>query len=176
MKSSTIIIYKSRTGFTKKYAEMIAGELGCTIAEFKTMTVNALSQYDTVIFGSRAHAGVFDGYRKAKEMFQRSSSKNFIVFATGATPNSNEKIIQQFWQQNLSAEEIENLPHFYMQSGLCYEKMGFFDRMMLKMVAAMMKKKKEKSPHEREFEQAIRNSYDISSKEYILPLISQFRE
>lgn len=172
MESKMIVIYKSKTGFTKKYAEMIAEEMGCTIADYKTVTVETMSKYDTVIFGSRAHAGRVDGYKKAKELFDKSTSKNLIIFATGATPNNAEDVIKEFWSQNLSTDELENIPHFYMQSGLCYEKMSFLNKMLMKMVAAMLKKKEDKNAQEKGFEQAIASSYDISSKAFIEPLVS----
>lgn len=174
MNSNAIVIYRSKTGFTKKYAEMIAEELACPAAEWKSATPKNISQYDTLIFGSRAHAGRFDGYRQAKELFLKSGSNNFILFATGAMPNTSKETIQEFWRQNLSAEDLKAFSHFYMQSGLCYEKMGISDRIMMRAAKAMMKKKKEKTPQDREFEQAISKSYDISSKEYIMPLIHYY--
>lgn len=176
MKDKTIVIYKSKTGFTKKYAEMIASELCCPIIDYKTVTPETMSGYDTVIFGCRAHAGRMDGYTKIKEMFQNSSSKHFLVFVTGATPNAAEDIIQEFWKQNLSAEELKTIPHFYMQSGLCYEKMSLSDKAMMKMFSAMLKKKQDKNDYEKNFEHAIAGSYDISSKEYIMPLLSFLEE
>ncbi len=170
MRNNAMILYKSKTGFTKRYAEMIAEELNCPTAEWRSATKKAISRYDTIIYGSRVHAGRFDGYSQAKKMFLRSGSKNFILFATGAMPNISEDIIREFWSQNLSAEDLKAFPHFYMQGGLCYEKMGIGDRMMMRAAAAMIKKKKDKTPQDREFEQAIATSYDISSKEYIMPL------
>ncbi len=172
MENKIIVIYKSKTGFTRKYAEMIAEEIGCTTADYKTVTVETMSKYDTVIFGSRTHAGRIDGYKKAKELFDKSTSKNLILFATGATPNDAEDVIKDIWSQNLSADELENIPHFYMQSGLCYEKMSFMDKMMMKMVATMLKKKEDKNAHEKGFEQSIASSYDSSSKVFIEPLVS----
>lgn len=48
-----ILIYKSSTGFTKRYAEMIADETSCDLIDHKAATAEMLSEYDTVIFGSR---------------------------------------------------------------------------------------------------------------------------
>lgn len=171
MADNILILVNSKTGFTKRYAEMIAEEVTCTLDDFKNATPEMMSSFDTVIFGSRAHAGMFEGYKKAKAMFDKSTAKNFIVFATGACPNAGEKIISEFWQNNLGADELDKIPHFYMQSGLCYEKMSFGDKAMMKVATVMIKKKKNKTEEEKAFETAIAGSYDISSKEYALPLI-----
>lgn len=167
-----IVVYKSSTGFTKKYAEMIAEEINGTLAEFRTVTEDMLSEYDTIIFGSRAHAGRIDGYKQAKEMFRKASVRELVLFVTGATPNAAGDVVEEFWKNNLTEEEIKNIPHFYMQSGLCYEKMSLLDKWMMKGMVMMMKKKKDKNEYEKELERSIAGSYDISSKEYIMPLVS----
>lgn len=167
-----IVIYKSSTGFTKKYAEMIAREINGALADFKTITAEMLSEYDSIVFGSRAHAGRIDGYKKAREIFQKSTANQMILFVTGATPNTAKEVIEEFWSRNLFAKEMANVPHFYMQSGLCYEKMAFTDKLMMKVFAVMVKKKKDKNRYEKELEQAVAGSYDISSKAYIEPLVS----
>lgn len=172
MNRKVLIVYKSKTGFTRKYAELTGKETGGRVVDYRKATPKLMSEYDTVIFGSRAHAGRIDGYQKAKEMFQKSGAKEFAVFVTGATPNTEKEVIQGFWKQNLTGGDLQNVPHFYMQSGLCYEKMSFADRIMMKGMRAMLKRKKEKSDEEKMMEKMIAGSYDISSKEYAGPLIS----
>lgn len=171
MERKIIIVYKSSTGFTKKYAEWIAGEMNCPVMDHKEATAETLSQYDLVVFGSRAHAGRIDGYQKAKKLFEKSGLKNIVLFVTGATPISAEDTIERFWNQNLTADERKRIPHFYMPSGLCYEKMSFPDKLMMKAMASMMKKKKDKTPYEQELERSIASSYDISSPRYMGPLV-----
>lgn len=176
MEKKVIIIYKSSTGFTKRYAEMIAEEINGTLADFQTVTAETLSGYDTVVFGSRAHAGMIDGYKKAKELFQKASVCQWILFVTGATPNTEVDVLEEFWKNNLTEEERKKTPHFYMQSGLCYEKMSLLDKGMMKFMVSMMKKKKDKNDYEKGMERSIASSFDISSKEYIMPLVSLLRQ
>ena len=172
MGNKIAIVYKSRTGFTKRYAEMIAEEVECTLLDFSDVNSKIMSEFDTVVYGSRLHAGNIDGYKKAKVMFDKSTAKQFVSFVTGATPAKAEDIINDLWKNNLSNDEMESIPHFYMQSGLCYEKMCFADKTMMKMAAVMMKNKKDKTDHEKGFEEAISKSYDISSKEYIKDIVA----
>ena len=82
-----LVTYKSVTGFTKQYAKWIAEELDCTMMEWKDVSAKTMSEYDTVIFGGRFHAGFVDGLKKAKEIFTESTAAKLIVFATGATPH-----------------------------------------------------------------------------------------
>lgn len=167
-----IIIYKSKTGFTKKYAEIIAAKLNCDAINIKDISKIDINKQDIVIYGSRVHAGIIDGLNKMKKLFAGGSIKKLVVFATGATPKEAQDLIEKLWINNFSTEEAKNIPHFYLQSGLCYEKMGFVAHFIMKMVAKMMEKKKDKDSNEKGFSQAITNSYDISSDKYVEPLVN----
>lgn len=114
-----IVIYKSRTGFTKKYAEWISEELNCKIIDYKDVSEHNLNDFDIVIYGGRVHAGRIDGLENIKKIVEDKKCK-LIVFATGATPIAATKEIEELFKNNFPDESI---PHFYMQSGLCYEKM-----------------------------------------------------
>lgn len=171
----TIILYKSSTGFTKWYAEQIAAALSCPLLPLKEATAERLFGCDTVIFGSRAHAGRIDSFDKAKALVKKSGAKNLILFVTGATPNDAEAVVKKFWENNLTAEELSSLPHFYMQGGLNYERMSLPDKLMMKAAAAMVKKKKDKTPEDLAFQQAIAHSFDHKSTEYIAPLLAYLR-
>lgn len=175
MKNNILIIYKSVTGFTRKYAEIIGKAMQCAVMEYRTVNDRILAEYDVVVFGSRAHAGRIDGYQKMREMVKRNGTKQIVLFVTGATPNTAERTIEEFWMQNLSAEELSQIPHFYMQAGLCYERMPFGDKMMMKVAAVMLKKKKDKKDEDLAFEKAISASYDISDSEFAEPLIAFLR-
>ncbi|MBR4084602.1 MAG: hypothetical protein IKK33_10025 [Lachnospiraceae bacterium] len=166
-----LVTYKSKTEFTKRYAEVIAQEVKGMLVDFKEVTVEKMSEFDVVVYGGGLYAGMINGYKKAKEMFEKSSAKKFILFATGGTPNEATKEIEEVWKHNLSAEELESIPHFYMQGGICYEKMSLPDKTIMKMMSKVLNKKKNKDSAEEGFTQAIKSSYDISSKEYAEPLI-----
>ncbi|MCL2702029.1 MAG: flavodoxin domain-containing protein [Defluviitaleaceae bacterium] len=167
-----VVIYNSKTGFTKKYAEWIAEELSCDTLPYKDFTNTAADGYDVVIFGSRVHAGSIEHLKKIKTHFADNPNQKLVVFATGGTPAAAEEVINKIWNNNLSEAEIKSIPHFYIQSGLDYGKMNFLDRTIMKSAAMILSKVKNKNDDEAGFEQAIKNSYDSSSKDYIMPLVS----
>lgn len=176
MGNNILVCYKSVTGFTKRYAEMIANAAGCTLMDFKDVNVETASRYDVVVFGSRLQAGTVAGLKKAKELAAKSKVKTFAVFATGAMPQTAAETIRQVWENNLTGDELRQIPHFYMPGGLCYEKMPLPEKAIMKAFSAVMKsrirKKKDKTAEDAEFERMISASYDLSSEEYIEPLVS----
>ena len=166
-----LLIYKSKTGFTKKYADWICKEINCRLESIKNIKKIDFSQYDLVIYGSRIHAGRIDGLNKIKKL---NLDKKLIIFATGATPKETPSITE-VWNSNLTEEELKNIKHFYIPAGLNYEKMGFLDKMMMKMASIMLEKKNNKSKEDIGMQNSIKKSYDISSKERIKPLIEYIK-
>ena len=159
----TLVIYNSKTGFTKRYAEWIAEELKCEAVPLGTK----VADYDKIIFCSYIHAGFINRLKKIKTLY----GNRLIVAATGATPAAAENVINKIWTENLTGAELESIPHFYLQAGLNYEKMGFWDRTVMKLVAKMVSGKKGDNDVETGALEAMQNSHDISSREFIMPLV-----
>ena len=170
------VICNSKTGFSKRYADWIADEISCCVQPYKDLANIVAQDNEIVIFCSRVHAGKIEYLDRAKSHFNNRSRQTLIVVATGATPVAAEKAIDRLWANNLSDIEIKSIPHFYLQGGLNYEKMGFVDRTIMKMVSWLMSRKRVKNDEEAGFEQAIKDSYDISSKEHILPLLNYIKD
>lgn len=176
MKPNILVIYKSSTGFTKRYAKMLSEEVSCKLVPYQSASPELMSGYEVIVFGSRAHAGRIDGYQKIKEMYKRSNARKFALFVTGAMPATAEGTIAEFWAQNLSGNELQKVPHFYLPGGLCYEKMSMADKLMMKVAVTMVKKKKNKTAEDLELERAMASSYDISDRAYLQPLVSLLKK
>ena len=169
------LVYKSKSGFTKRYAQWISQETGCELIPLKTCSAASVSGCDVFIYGSRMHAGRLDGLDKARKLFAASGAGQLLVFATGGMPNSAVDTIAEMWENNLSADERKAIPHFYMQAGICYEKLGLFDKAMMKMAASMMAKQQDNSPMRQQIAQAVKGSYDISDRKFIVPLVEMLK-
>lgn len=173
MDKQILVTYKSVTGYTEQYAKWIAEALGCPAAKRKDVTAKTMSAYRTVIFGGRLHAGSVDGLKKVKKAFAESGAAELILFAVGAAPQNASQIIEDTWKNNLTADEAERYPHFYMQGGLRYDKMPLGDKLMIKIFTAMLRGKgKEKSEYEAAMLQTLEKPCDGPEKENILPLLS----
>lgn len=164
----TIILYVSKTGFTKKYAQWIAEKLNCEALPFNKKTV--LSDYDLIIFGGGIMAGMVNGLTKFKKC-PEFASKKVIVFATGATNHKAEKLVQGFKTTNLTSEEQNRIPFFFFESGINYKDMKFFPRTLLKMMHNMLAKKKDITAEERGMADTLASSCDNTKIDYIEPLV-----
>ena len=170
MNKKILITYRSKTWKTKKYAEMIAGELGIKAVDYTTLDKDDIKDYDIVVYGAGVYAGRINGLKEAKETFSGVKRGSFIVFATGGTPNTAETTIAKLWDSNLPGIELERIPHYYMQAGVCYEKMGFKDRIMMKIAASVMESQRDK-----DFVHSLKQTIDISDYSYCEPLVERLR-
>ena len=57
----TIVVYKTKYGSTKAYAEWISEELGADVIDVKDADINKLSEYDAIVYGGGLYAEVING-------------------------------------------------------------------------------------------------------------------
>lgn len=162
-----IVIYKSKTGFTEKYAHWIADDLQCDIVSLEKSIITGMAQYDIVIFGGGIHAGKIKGIKLFKNNISFIKDKKIIVFATGATAPIPEEI-ERFEKDNIP--QGMDITFFYFQSGINYERMQGSDRLLMGVLKTVLKVKKNKSDTEQGTLDAIQNSYDYSNHSQIEPL------
>lgn len=158
-----LIVYHSKTGFTKKYASWLAEETGAEVCSLENVKEDSSHTYDIVVFASWLHAGKIQKRKQFDRLNTADAKQLFLV--TGAMPPV-EKLIEETMAQNFTPDD--KVKWFYVQSGLDYDKMGTFDRTLMKGLRAFLKKAKgEDSP----FYQGVKSSFDVSSKEALIPII-----
>lgn len=85
-KMNVIVIYKTKYGSTRDYAEYIAEKLGTKAVEAKTVKLSDLEKYDTVVYGGGLYAEVINGVTLITKNINKLSDKKIAVFTTGLTP------------------------------------------------------------------------------------------
>ena len=71
---STVVVYSSQTGFTKRYAEWLAEELGCQVVSLGDEPRFDASGFDVVVLGGWLHCPT-------------STSRTRTCWGTTATPS-----------------------------------------------------------------------------------------
>lgn len=175
---SVLIVYKSKTGFTKRYVDWITDEITCNTIELEKAKKEEINDYDIIVYGAGMHAGHILGLNKFRKLIDfhndKVNNKELIIFATGAAPNTDE-IVSQIQKNNLREDEA-NARFFYFESGISYEKMSGADKTLMTAFKTFLKIKSNKSNIEEGTNMAILNSYDNSKKENIIPLISHLNK
>lgn len=166
----TIVIYNSKTGFTKRYAHWIADATGADCLELSEVKKKNLTAYEAIIFGGWACAGGISKLSWFKGNIDTWADKKLIVFCVGASPMDSPDI-ESSLKHNFTESQWEKLHVFYCPGGLNYEKMSTPSKLMMKMFIKALKAKKDKTQADEEMIKIISSSYDISDKKYIEPIL-----
>lgn len=140
---NVLVLYNSKTGFSKQYAQWIAEDLGCDLLNFRDFNKASLENYKLVVYGAGLFAGQIRGIGKVKRIMKDSPKKVWIVFATGATPDK-EAYQELIFKSNFREGEPRPSRFFYLLAGINYEKMSLFDRLLMKIVALVDARKRAK--------------------------------
>lgn len=169
-----IVIYKSKSGYTKTYAEWISQELQCPLREVGEVSVSELMEYDTIIYGGGLYACGINGKTFLKKNFAQLKEKNLIVWATGCSPGHPEEL-EEVWNFNFTKEELKHIKTFYLRGGFDYKKLHTGDKILMNMLKIRLKHKEDRTADE----EGLLKAYDIPEyhckKENIVALVEYVR-
>lgn len=166
-----IILYQTKYGATKKYADWLAFETGFDCMETKKAAVSRLEQYDTIIFGGGIYASGILGLSFLKKNISRISGKKIAVFCVGASPYD-EKSFNEIYTHNFK-NDLSGTKCFYCHGAWDESKMSFKDRSLCKLLKKMVAKKDPSAyePWEEALMGAIGGQFDWTDKKYLKPII-----
>lgn len=137
----TVVIYKSKTGYTKKYAEWIAEALSADIFEVANVEVNILTKYDAIVYGGSLYVSGIIGVKLITENIDKLKDKKLAVFATGASP-SRAEVITEVLNKNFTQEQQKYIRFFYLRGGFNYSKLNLVDKFLMTLLKLKIKGKK----------------------------------
>lgn len=173
----SLVIYRSKTGFTKSYAEWISSELSADIVEYSHVDPEIFNNYDTVIYGGGLYIVGINGVKLIKQNLDKLAGKKVIVYACGATPDREETTIE-IRNMNFTEEQQKSIRFFYLRGGFNFSKLGFVDKVLMTLLKLKLKMKKEskRSPDERGMLAAYAALSDFSKRKYIDELVTYAKE
>jgi menaquinone-dependent protoporphyrinogen IX oxidase len=166
----TVVIYRSISGYTKKYAQWIAKECNADIYDAKEFNTQKLSDYSTIIFGGSLHAVGINGIACIKENLPKLTNKKIVIFTVGASPPK-EGIIREIMDNNFSTNEQGNLKLFYLRGGFDFNKLDFPNKIIMALFRVRLTLKKNKSSDEMGMLTAYSKPMDLVRKENIKQLV-----
>lgn len=167
-----IVIYKSKTGFAKKYAKWISETLSCDMISLDDLNKADIQDYDIVIYGAGIMAGKLYQLDKVSQIIDKN--QKLYVYACGSIDKDAKDIILKI-KDNCVSTLGRDVPFYYFQAGLNYEAMGFIYKCMLRTMYKSLLKKKEKTVEEEEMMKGMKESYDNSKPTDIDVLINDLK-
>jgi len=153
-----IIVYESKTGFTKKYADMLAAKTG-----FRTFRVKELSkdlQDEEVLFLGWMKAGKIQGLNKARKY------KVMAVCGSGSAETADPDT-----ETVIAKNKLAGVPFFYMRGG-CFplSELKGSNKVLMSIFIKILKSRK--VGNKDEAISNIRNGFDGVKQENLEPVLA----
>lgn len=141
---SSFIIYCSKYGATKTYAEKLAKNLGWKALSYKDFPKSDLKNCDALILASNVRMGKIGIKKWAKSNSSFIISKCKAVLAVGGTESKNQDYYYDVVDKNLSFLELKREQIFGLGGRQFISEYRGFDAFIFKMMDKMIKDPKTK--------------------------------
>jgi menaquinone-dependent protoporphyrinogen IX oxidase len=162
---NTAVIYKSKYGATKKYAEWIAEELSCPLFEVSQINKSEIDTYDAVIYGGGLYAGSIAGIKDIVKNYKG----RLVVFAVGLTPIEEMNPGDIAKNNGILTEKL-----FTFRGGYVFDKLSAPHRLIMRAVRKSMSSKSGITAEEKAA--LYENVVDFTDRAAIAPLIKHVKE
>ncbi len=152
---SRVIIYKSKTGHTERYARMLSKELNIPCYSYNDAKV---SENDEIIFLSYIYAYKIMGLSKILKRY-----KVKVIIAVGALAYSKDYL------NTLKDANNIKLPFFYLRGGIDYSKLNFFFRKLLPVIG------KDIAKDDKELLNLFKNGGDFVNKDNLKEVLNYLK-
>lgn len=177
-----LVLYRSKHGSTKRYAEWIADALDADIVSAENKTYNDWSArmkgYDMLIYGGNINGQGINGL----ENFRAAMRKEHVdlpvtYFCVGSYP-AYESTVQTHLEMNFVGEDdLSAINLFYFRGRLDYLGLNFLEKRLMGGLFKAIEKKypEDRTEVEAELLEAYYDDVDWSKKEYIDPLVEHVK-
>ena len=155
-----IIVYESKTGFTKRYADILAARTGLKV--FRVNELSKVKRNEDIIFLGWMKIGTIQGLNKLRKY----NVKAVCGSGTGRTAEPDTQTV-------IARNKIEGIPFFYLRGGcLPLKELKGMDKIMLSMFLKMLKSRKDKDEKLDEAIVNIENGFDGVEEGNLEPVLS----
>ena len=98
------------------------------------------------------------------------------MYTTGASPFK-EEILKEVYDKNFSPEEQKNIKFYYLRGGFDFNKLDFFNKILMTMLKwkILLKPKGKRTPEEKGMLEAYKKPMDFTKKENITEIVNYIK-
>ncbi|MBR6729272.1 MAG: flavodoxin [Clostridia bacterium] len=146
----SIVIYKSKYGSTKSYAEWIAEELACAAVDAGKVKADDLEGYDTIVYGGGLYAEMIAGIALITKNMERLKDKKLIVYTTGLTPVDCHAYYDDLVvKKNFKGDSFSRVKLFHYPGRMILSELSLVHKTAIKTLKKIMSDKKEPTEMEK---------------------------
>ena len=169
---NTVVIYKTKYGSTKQYAQWLAQDLDADLFENSDFSPTKFEDYDNIIYGGSLYAVGILGISLIKKNFDKIKNKNVVVFSVGASP-AHETAMNDVRNRNFTEEMKQKVKYFHLRGAFDFNKLNWTHKLMMWMMKKMIERKApdKRSKDEQGLLETFLEPSDFKKKENLTPII-----
>lgn len=167
-----IILYQSKYGATKRYADWLVLETGFDCICTKDAKIQDVLQYDMIILAGGVYASGIAGLGFLKKHIQALSGKRIAVLCVAASPYTKE-VFDELYAHNFK-DALAGTPCFYARGAWNMDVMSWKDRTLCKMLQKSVAKQDPSAyaPWQKALMEAMeQGACDWTDEKYLEPLL-----
>ena len=171
-----LVMYFSKYGTTKKYAEWIAEEIKGDILDIKDVGQGKLNDYDIIVLGSGLYAGKIKGINLLVKNYNKIKDKKLVIFTCGLADYTNMKNVNNIkmrLKKNIPNDIFENIKIYYLQGGINYKNLNIKHKIMMGMLRKMVLRKglDKINDEDKEFLETFGQTLDFTEKSKVMGIV-----
>ena len=139
---NSIVVYKSKYGSTKAYAEWIAEELKCVTVDAKNVKIDDLLKYDAIVYGGGLYAEVIAGASLITKNLDKLEGKKIAIYSTGITPlDCRDYYDKLVMEKNFKPHMLDKIKVFNFLGKMIVDELSLVHKTAIKSLKKLMKGK-----------------------------------
>lgn len=174
--SKVLVLYKSKYGSARQYAEWLAMDLNADLRELSESGASFWADYTTIVFCGGVYANTINGMKAIVKKSRVLTGKKTVIIACGLSDphnvNALKRVERSLYEKFPQVAEM-NLKLFLVQGGVCFEHMSFFDRLIIRFLkrALRMKKPEALNDEERQLLAVLNKDSDFKDHSLLQPIV-----
>lgn len=129
----TVVIYKSKHGSTREYAEYIGKNIvGSKVFSIEEFDMKTLNSYDNVILGSSVYAGNTFYKEFLVNNWEILKEKKVFVFAVGILDKEHANSKSEY--ESLPEDIRSKIQYVKLPGRIVFSKLNLFEKLIIKMI------------------------------------------
>ncbi|WP_336516641.1 flavodoxin domain-containing protein [Pollutibacter soli] len=162
----SILIYSSKYGATRQYADWIGKALEIPIVDAEDAITHEIIQNDTFIIGSSVYIGRLRIRKWLKKNLDLLKNKRIILFLVCGTPVEEKEKWSEYIRQSVPEALMPKCSVHVLPGRMWFERVNAWDRFLLRLNASATSNKETK--------RMMLKGYDQVERKNIMPVLEDF--
>jgi menaquinone-dependent protoporphyrinogen IX oxidase len=161
-KPRVLIVYKSKYGSTKQYAQWIQQSIPSDLVDADSVDKPEFAKYDVIVFGGSIRISRIVIAPLIIEFWDAVKGKKVVLFSTSGTPPDHPNI-RNIYERSLPEELRKDIKYFPLHGRMLKNNLSSIDKILVDIGQRM--------ETDESMAQRMREDYDEVKRENIIPLL-----